>query len=634
MAIASGGFRAAAALNRTERVIEFSPKLRMLPGHAYGLQQPCCLGTVVVGAVSPEAAGSIDRLLAGLLGGQAPQHEEQPAADPAEWLVRRALHGSLAVQRYCRIPVSHRFRVWTPQPHGRPQGARRLSFALPYVAPKATALALQWVGATVRGAARDVRADAGAPGDAPYRRALEQLCEQLRAFAEPLTNNFHILTAAQAADIPVRRVVPNVYALGTGRLARWFHSSITDRTPSIGVLISKRKNDTATVLRQLGLPGAVHRQVSTADEAVAAAQALGYPVVVKPLDADQGKGVAADLREPASLRQAFEQAHRVSKRVLVEKHFDGYTHRMTVFNGRLIKVAKRVAGGVVGDGERSVEQLVSMAQQDPVLRQRQARLGKALLALDAEAEGLLAQQGLAPQSIPAAGRYVRLRRRDNINAGGRNEAVALADVHPDNAELALRAAAALRLDFAGIDLIIADISRSWLDIGGLICEVNGQPQMGVTDSPEIYRELLRELFPAPPRIPVHLIVRPSRAAGLAEAAEAFGLPVAEGTILAGADGLGKGGRRISGRFGSDFEALAAALRSPDAAAVIAALSPGELIARGLPVDRVDTLAVSGWAQAGSEELAELRQAIDMVQDNADRILGDVPAGTPAAASGR
>lgn len=605
----------------------------MLPGYAHGLQQPCCLGTVAVECVSAAAAGHVDRLFAALVGGEPPA-EETSATDPAEWLLRRALQWSVAVQRYCRIPVSHRCRVWTPEPRARSREAQRFSFALPYVAPQATALALKWVSATVRGAAGECRAAAGPSSAEPYRPALEQVFEELRAFAEPLTNNFHILTAAQAADIPVRRVVPNIYALGTGRLARWFHSSITEQTPSVGVWISKKKHFTATVLRQVGLPGAVHRQVSTADEAVAAADALGYPVVVKPLDADQGKGVAADLRDAASLRQAFEQAHRVAKRLLVEKHFDGFTHRLTVFNGRLIKVAKRVAGGVVGDGARTIEQLVALAQQDPVMRQRQARLGKALLALDAEAEGLLAQLGLTAHSVPAAGHYVRLRRRDNINAGGRNEAVALADVHADNADLALRAAAALRLDFAGIDLIIADISRSWLDIGGLICEVNGQPQMGVTDSPEIYRELLRELFPVSPRVPVHVVVQAAPPTALAEAAQTLGLPLGDGTILARADGLHMGGRRISGPFASDFEACSAALRSTDAAAVVGALSPREIIAKGLPVDRVDTLALTGWAQAGRDEQAQLQQAIAMVRASANRVLGAGPERDLAAANER
>jgi cyanophycin synthetase len=370
---------------------------------------------------------------------------------------------------------------------------------------------------------------------------------------------------------------------------------------------------TATLLKQAGLPGAIHKKVKSVEEAQAAAELLGYPVVVKPANQDQGLGVAADLQDADNVAKAFEQCLAMSRNVLVERHFDGFTHRLSVFNGRVIKATKRMAGGVIGDGSHSVAELVDIARCSESFLRHQARKGRRLLELDEEAMGLLAQFGMHVGSVPREGQYVRLRRRDNINAGGTNVPIPIEDVHLDNRGLAIRAAAVLRLDFAGVDIITSDIAKSWLEVGALICEVNAQPEMAPTDTPNIFETVLQEMMQEGARIPVHLLIVVSGLVDIQqvhETAEHLGCET-----VAMAHGLYRRAERISQPFASGFSAASAALCSFDTQSLLFVMSPAGILRFGLPVDRVDSVRVLGMENASSSELQMLREAFSMVRQN-------------------
>jgi cyanophycin synthetase len=210
-------------------------------------------------------------------------------------------------------------------------------------------------------------------------------------------------------------------------------SSISDTTPALGMTLARDKWLTSRMLRTLGLPGTVNERVGSADDAVAKAQAMGYPVVIKPSDQDQGRGVTANLRSDAGVRAAYANATACSKSILIEKHVDGFGHRFTLCEGELIAVSKRIPGGVTGDGQHDVNALLALQLQDAAVRRSFAQ-GR--IDLDDEALSLLAERGLTPQSVPAVGDFVLLRRRDNISAGGRVVHQDLAHIHPDNTLLA------------------------------------------------------------------------------------------------------------------------------------------------------------------------------------------------------
>jgi cyanophycin synthetase len=283
-----------------------------------------------------------------------------------------------------------------------------------------------------------------------------------------------LVRAAEARDIPWMRL--NDYSLvqfGHGKYQKRIQATVTSETRHIAVAIASDKEETNRILGDLGLPVPRQRLVRSAEAAVTAAERLGYPVVVKPLDANHGRGVSLDLTTSDQVRVAFDAARQHARSVIVENHLKGYDHRMLVVGGQLIAVAKRVPGHVVGDGKHTVAELLEIVNSDP---RRGIGHEKVLtrLELDDQALRLLTARSLTPESVLALGDVCFLRGTGNLSTGG--TAIDLTDVcHPDNRDMAIRAASAIGLDVCGVDFITADISESYRDVGGGICELNAAP---------------------------------------------------------------------------------------------------------------------------------------------------------------
>jgi cyanophycin synthetase len=235
---------------------------------------------------------------------------------------------------------------------------------------------------------------------------------------------------------------------------------------------------------------------------------------------------------------------------------------------------------------------------------------------------MLAQQGLTVRSIPSAGRRVRLRRRDNVNAGGSNEQVALEAIHPDNEVLALRAARILRLDIAGIDFITEDITKSWMEVGGGICEVNAQPQIGISDAPDLYHRILREAMPRLGRVPMvlHAVVpavggHPDRGD---DAPPDDGLAVFNTTATR--ERVVVDGRTVSERHATAFEAIRAALNDPGVRGLIATMPINELLAAGLPARWIDRILVH---RSNSLQESEMRRILDGLRSRFAGNVGEI-----------
>jgi cyanophycin synthetase len=194
--------------------------------------------------------------------------------------------------------------------------------------------------------------------------------------------------------------------------------------------------------------------------------------------------------------------------VIVESFITGEDHRMLVINGELVAVAKRVPGHVVGDGIQTIEQLVEQVNQDP---RRGVGHEKVLtrLQFDHQAETLLQKKGYTRSSIPADGEQVFLRSTGNLSTGG--TATDMTDtVHPDNIEMAVRAVKAIGLDVGGVDFLTTDVTESYKEIGGAICEVNAAPGFRMHMAPsegrprDVGGRVMDMLFPpgTPSRIPI------------------------------------------------------------------------------------------------------------------------------------
>jgi cyanophycin synthetase len=320
-----------------------------------------------------------------------------------------------------------------------------------------------------------------------------------------------LVDAAEERDIPWLRL--NEYSLvqfGHGKYQKRIQATITSETKHIAVEISCDKEDTHNLLNDLGLPVPQQRMAYSEAQAIRMAKQIGYPVVLKPLNANHGRGVSIDLTtaEQVITAFAFAREHGTSRAVLVESFLTGLDHRMLVINGELVAVAKRVPGHVVGDGIHNISQLIDTINEDP---RRGVGHEKVLtqLELDTQAERLLEEADFTQGTVLPKGEIFYLRATANLSTGG--TAIDMTDVvHPDNKTMAERAVKAVGLDIGGVDFLTADITQSYKDIGGGIVEINAAPGFRMHVAPsegkprDVAGKVIDMLFPpsVPKRIPI------------------------------------------------------------------------------------------------------------------------------------
>ncbi|MBT5220625.1 MAG: cyanophycin synthetase, partial [Woeseia sp.] len=298
---------------------------------------------------------------------------------------------------------------------------------------------------------------------------------------------------------------------GHGRYQQRIQATTTGRTSNIGVELASDKEETNSILRDLGLPVPKQRMIRNSRDAKRAAERIGFPVVLKPLAGNHGRGVSINLKTPEEVEVAFEKAREHGRNVIVESFIEGFDHRLLVINGKLVAAAKRMPGHVVGDGKSTIAELVDVVNSDP---RRGVGHEKVLtrLEFDDQAERLLKKLGYSADTVAEKDEVVFLRSTANLSTGG--TAIDVTDViHPDNREMAERSIKAIGLDIGGVDFLTQDITESYRETGGGICEVNAGPgfRMHVAPSEGTPRDVagpvIDMLFPpeTPRRIPIAAI---------------------------------------------------------------------------------------------------------------------------------
>ena len=440
---------------------------------------------------------------------------------------------------------------------------------------------------------------------ADFRRSCDPL---LPGSAEAI-----LLDRIAARGLPWRRIdegpARSYLAIGEGRHRRRLRHTVSEATGHMAGTLTERKDHCTRLLARHRLPVPRLIPVRNPDEAAAAARAIGFPVVVKPADSAGGNAVSVGLTTPDAVRAACASALRHSRRAVVESQLAGRDHRLLVVGGRLVAVTRRIAAHVTGDGSHTIAELVALANARPDRLPPAGLLEP--LPLDDEARRLMAVDGWYPDSVPPAGRHIRLRTAANRSQGGSTEDVT-AITHPDNAELACQAAALLGLDVAGIDLIAPDISRPVQGSGGGICEVNRSPSLlahlSAPGAPDVAGAYLDHVLAGAGdlRIPVLAVVGEA-------AADAVAAAVADRLEAAGiATGLACGARTdaagvpLAATRPGDPRRVMSLAADPGVAAVVVSVPAAALLAVGFGHDRCD-----GAVTVGPESPSD-RAALDLL----------------------
>ncbi|MDP2195492.1 MAG: cyanophycin synthetase [Rhodocyclaceae bacterium] len=263
----------------------------------------------------------------------------------------------------------------------------------------------------------------------------------------------------------------NLVQLGYGAKSRRIWTAETDRTSAIAETIAGDKDLTKSLLAPCGVPVPEGRMVDSPSDAWEAAQEIGLPVVVKPDDANHGRGVSLDLMTQAEVEAAFPIADAQGGGVMVERFVRGEEHRLLVVNNKLVAAARGERIFVTGDGKATIRELIDTQLNTDPRRGAAEEFPLETIVLENEPliQQLLRRQKMDADAVPLAGQQVLIQQNGNC-------AIDVTDlVHPDNARTACLAARIVGLDIAGIDLVAEDISRPLAEQGGAIVEVNAGP---------------------------------------------------------------------------------------------------------------------------------------------------------------
>jgi cyanophycin synthetase len=443
-----------------------------------------------------------------------------------------------------------------------------------------------------------------APDDPAFAFDLMAELERLIRMAERLAfgpSTQAILDEAAGRDIPYIRLDRfSLVQLGQGVHQQRIRATMTSRTSGIAVDIASDKKLTNRLLDSAGLPVPRSEVVETEDEAVASARRLGYPCVVKPLDGNHGRGVVLDLRDEADVRAAFPLALRETRsgEVIVETYITGNDYRCLIIGGTLAAVAERVPASVSGDGTRTIRELVEIANADP---RRGIGHEKVLtrIKLDEAAEGLLADQGFTPDSVPPEGAFVQLALTGNMSTGGTSIDRTL-EAHPDNVEIAETAARMVGLDIAGIDFICPDIATPVRETGGGIVEVNAAPGFRMHTHPTegepqyVAKPVVDLLFPpgSPARIPILAVTgtngKTTTVRMIAHILKLMGRRVG----MTSTDGIVIDGRIMKRGDMSGPKSAQMVLQNPTVDTAVFEVARGGILREGLGYDRNDVAVVT------------------------------------------
>jgi len=283
-----------------------------------------------------------------------------------------------------------------------------------------------------------------------------------------------IVQEAVSRKIPWIRLGTNsLVQLGYGVNQQRFQATITGNTSSIAVDIACNKELTKRMLHDAAIPVPIGDLVTNEEQLQSVIRKIEYPVVIKPLDGNHGKGSSINVNDWEVAKIGLEHAQKYSNKVIVEKYITGYDFRVLVINNKMVAAARRVPAHVVGDGEMNLQQLIDKENQDPRRGYGHENV-LTEIAVDKDTSELLDKLNYTLETIPQRGEVVYLKSTANLSTGGTS--IDVTDmVHPENITMAERISKIIGLDVCGIDIMAENLTQPLKESGGAIIEVNAAP---------------------------------------------------------------------------------------------------------------------------------------------------------------
>jgi cyanophycin synthetase len=449
-----------------------------------------------------------------------------------------------------------------------------------------------------------------------------------------------IVCAARQRHIPSRRLNRgSLVQLGHGVHQRRICTAETDRTSAIAEAIAQDKQLTRALLQAVGVPVPEGRSVADAEDAWRAAEDLGPPVVVKPQFGNHGRGVATNLTTRQQVVRAYAAALEEGSQIVVERFVPGADFRLLVVGSKLVAAARREPAQVVGDGCSTIAQLVSEVNRDPRRSDGHATV-LSFIKLDTVSLAVLAEQGYTPDSIPAAGVRVLIRRNGNLSTGG--TAIDVTDqVHSQVAARAVEAARAIGLDIAGVDVVATDIGRPLNVQRGAVVEVNAGPGLRMHLEPSsgeprpVGEAIVASLFAEGQtgRIPIVAVTGVNGKTTVTRLIAHLLRRPGWGIAMTCTDGTYIDDRRIETRDCSGPRSARAALLNPNVHAAVLETARGGILREGLGFDFCDVAVVTNIGTGDHLSLRGVETLDDLARVKRTVIEAVAPTGAAVLNAG-
>jgi cyanophycin synthetase len=487
------------------------------------------------------------------------------------------------------------------------------------VAVEAFALAMTIVDAVAKGSALDL--------DACLARLKETASDCAIG-----TSTAAVLAAAKRRGIPAIRLTDtaNLFQLGWGSRQKRLQATVTGQTGYIAVDIASDKQLTKTLLEQAGLPVPQGETVHTVEAALEAARDIGRAVTVKPLDANQGKGVTATCSTDDEVRAAFAHASQYGRHVIVEQYLRGRDYRVLVTGDKVAAASWRRPPHVIGDGVSTVRALVEAENRNPARGEGHTNV-LTKIPMDEIALQVLRKQGYDFDAVVPRGMQVELRGNANLSTGGTAEDVT--DQLPRSTiQICVRAAKTIGLDVAGIDIVCEDIARPLAEQGGGIIEVNAAPGIRMHQYPSAGKPrdageaIVESMFGSEDgRIPLIVVTGTNGKTTTTRLIEHAARKTGLRTGMTTTEGVYINGELTMQGDCTGYHSARAVLSAPNVDMAVLETARGGILKRGLAFDRCDVSVVLNVTEdhlglEGVETLEDLAMVKEVVARVASRVV--------------